>query len=534
MGVGPVTKFRLRNSLSVVALVCAAAVALAPLNGLAQSPPAAAPAQSPAPAAQPAPDATAQQPQADQFTQAELRKLLAPIALYPDALLAQVLPASAYPIQIVQLQRWLDKNKAAVEKNDFSKIDAQSWDPAVKALARFPTVVKKMNDDLDWTTDLGDAVVNQPKDVADAIQYLRAQAEKAGALKSTPQQTVTRTKDSGREFIVIEPTDPGVVFVPTYDPAVVFDPGLAIATGLLTFGTGIAVASMWNRNYWNWGTGVIFPPVWPGYPGWRPPYPGWRPGVPPPPPPPGGWPGDRPGIGDRPGDRPGIGNRPGDRPGIGNRPGDRPGIGGGPGDRPSLPGGGNIGNDLKPWRPGGDYRPGLGSKPGIGERPTTRPAPGPGGGATTLPGGGAARPSPLPGGGPTTRPGGGAARPAPLPGANARPAPAPGGASRPATRPAPQPNRPAARPQGPRPPSGSAMSGIGMGPGNQMFSNRGAASRGQMGPPGGMRPGGGMGPRPGGMGPRPGGGMRPGGGGMGPRPGGGGGGAMRGGGGRRR
>ena len=106
------------------------------------------------------------QPQKQQFTRAELEKLLASIALYPDPLLAQMLAASAYPVQIVQAQRWLDKNKSLVAKNDYSAIDNQNWDPAVKALARFPDVIKMMSADLDWTTDLGDAEVNQPQDVA--------------------------------------------------------------------------------------------------------------------------------------------------------------------------------------------------------------------------------------------------------------------------------------------------------------------------------------------------------------------------------
>ena len=131
---------------------------------------------------------------AETFSRAELEKLLAPIALYPDPLLAQLLPASAYPVQIVQAQRWLDKNKAAVANNDYSGIDNQNWDPAVKALARFPDVIKKMSADLDWTTDLGDAEVNQPQDVADVIQELRAKAQQNDTLKTTAQQTVTTTQ----------------------------------------------------------------------------------------------------------------------------------------------------------------------------------------------------------------------------------------------------------------------------------------------------------------------------------------------------
>ena len=117
------------------------------------------------------------------------------LAQYPDApLLAQLLPASAYPLDIVQAQRWLDKNKAAVAKQVFSGGDAQDWDPSVKALLRFPDVVRKLSDDLDWTNSLGDAIVNQPQDVANVIQELRAKAQNAGALKTTKTRVVTTPK----------------------------------------------------------------------------------------------------------------------------------------------------------------------------------------------------------------------------------------------------------------------------------------------------------------------------------------------------
>ncbi len=250
------------------------------------------------------------------FTRAELEKLLAPIALYPDALLAQLLAASAYPIQIVEAQRWLDKNKAAVAKNDFSWIDSRNWDPAVKALARFPTVIKTMSDDLDWTTDLGDAEVNQPEDVADVIQELRAKAEKAGALKATPQQTVSSVFVDDRSYITIEPVEPSIVYVPIYEPAAVYEPTVIVAP-LVTFGAAIVVAAPRNRHCWDWRTGAIYPPVWAGYPGWRPPYPGRRPG--------------QPFL---------LGGRP-----LGENI--------------------NVGNTLKPWRPGADYRPPLGSGVGV-------------------------------------------------------------------------------------------------------------------------------------------------------------------------
>src|SRR4029077_13661871 len=184
--------------------------------------PAATPAEKTAPAATPSEGEAEQSPENSAFTREELEKLLAPIALYPDPLLAQMLPASAYPVQIVQAQRWLDKNKALVAKNDYSGIDNQNWDPAVKALARFPGVIKLMSADLDWTTDLGDAEVNQPQDVAEVIQDLRAKAEAAGTLKTTDQQTVERVEASvppgagapqstapqaAASYISIQPTD---------------------------------------------------------------------------------------------------------------------------------------------------------------------------------------------------------------------------------------------------------------------------------------------------------------------------------------
>jgi len=402
----------------------------------------------------------------DKFTQAELEKLLAPIALYPDALLAQVLPASAYPLQIVQAQRWLDKNKAAAANSDFSGADAQTWDPSVKALLRFPTVIRKLSDDLDWTTDLGDAIVNQPQDVADVIQLLRLKAEKAGTLKTTKEQKVTKQREGDREVVVIEPADPSLVYVPVYNPMSVYDPlAGAMAAGLLTFGTAIAVGSLWNNNYWNWSSGAIYPPVWPGYSSWRPPYPGWRPGQ----------------------SITGGGNI-----NIGN----------------NINVGNNIGNNLKPWRPDpGHYRPGLGSHPGIGGS-----RPGMGGNRPGL-GGGESRPS-IPEG---LRPGGGN-RPT-IPGG---PRPGAGGAiaNRPPTNfpqtQKPSINRPVASNPAVRPrpnvrPPNSALGGINFGAGAQALGNRGAVSR--IGAAGPARPGGGGGIRPGGGGFQGGGGAVRGGGG---------------------
>jgi hypothetical protein len=517
------------------ALAVAIALAADPSLAEAQQNPAPATAPAPGPAAAPAP-AEAEQPPANSFfTREELEKLLAPIALYPDPLLAQLLPASAYPVQIVQAHRWLEKNQALVANNDYSGIDNQDWDPAVKALARFPEVIKKMSDDLDWTTDLGDAEVNQPQDVAEVIQALRAKAQAAGTLKTTDQQTVETVEalappeagapqgatapQAEASYIAIQPTDPSTVYVPTYDPVAVYQPYTGIAP-LLGFGAGIAVGALWNNNYWNWRTGAIYPPTWAGYPGWR----GnvntgnvnvgnnvnignntrpWRPNS-----------NYRPGMGSKPGigaNRPGGVGRPGRPGGVGGvggvggpgRPGGVGGVGG-----PGRPGG--VGGVGGPGRPGGPGGVGGAGRPG-----------GPGGvGGAGRPGGpggvgGAGRPGGPGGVGGAGRPGGGRQA-----------------ANRPTTRPAGRPGggRPAGRPSMSRPGS-SAMGGMRMGGANAAFANRGAMSRGGMhGGFGGGRPGGFGGARGGGFG----GGGRGGGFGGGGRGGGfGGGGARRGGGGRR-
>jgi hypothetical protein len=260
-----------KRGYGLFALTVVMAFALDPLLAEAQQNPApaatsapAVPAKTPEAAPTPSP-AEAEPPPANSFfTREELEKLLAPIALYPDPLLAQMLPASAYPVQIVQAQRWLDKNQALVAKNDYSGIDNQDWDPAVKALARFPNVIKMMNADLDWTTDLGDAAVNQPQDVAEVIQALRQKAEAAGNLKTTDQQTVETVEalappeagapegagaaQPAASYITIQPTDPSTVYVPTYDSTAVYEPYTGIAP-LLGFGAGIAVGALWNNNY---------------------------------------------------------------------------------------------------------------------------------------------------------------------------------------------------------------------------------------------------------------------------------------------
>lgn len=216
------------------------------------------------------------QNESDKLSRQEIEKLVAPVALYSDALLAQVLAASAYPVEIVEAARWVERNKEQIDKSDYSGLDSQKWDASVKAIARFPTVLKKMSEELAWTSDLGAAYLEQPTDVADVIQDLRARAEKTGVLKDTPQQRVVRRRQADRDVIIVEPVVPTAIYVPVYDPLVVFGPVIdpALALGLVTFGSAIVLGAYAMHDYWNWPAGLVYPPYWPGYPHWRP---GWRP-----------------------------------------------------------------------------------------------------------------------------------------------------------------------------------------------------------------------------------------------------------------
>jgi hypothetical protein len=182
---------------------------------------------------------------------ADLEKLVGPIALYPDPLIATILPASVYPLEIVQAARFV------ADTNNLAKLDEQPWDDNVKALARVPEAIKKLNDDLPWTIQLGEAFLAQDKDVMDAIQALRLKAEKAGTLRTTDQQivvvtnTVVETAVQQEVLIVtntvvqIVPSNPEVIYVPVYNPAVVYYPPPAYVYNpydpLITFGAGIAV-----------------------------------------------------------------------------------------------------------------------------------------------------------------------------------------------------------------------------------------------------------------------------------------------------
>ena len=184
-----------------------------------QAPP---PAQDDQQAAPPAQDATGQAPAAapayTQQTPEQLQQLVAPIALYPDSLVAQILAASTFPEQVVEADRWLQANPGLKDDALAQAVDQKTWDPSVKALTAFPSVLGNMDKNLSWTSSLGDAYYNQQQDVMDAVQVMRQKAQVAGNLKSTDQQTVT-SQDS---TIQIQPASPDVVYVPAYDPWLVY------------------------------------------------------------------------------------------------------------------------------------------------------------------------------------------------------------------------------------------------------------------------------------------------------------------------
>jgi hypothetical protein len=193
-------------------------------------------------------------------SQKELEQLAAPIALYPDALIAQILAGATYPTQVVEADRWVKQNSSLKGEQLAAAIDKQPWDPSIKGLAQFPSVLSNMSTNLSWTSSLGDAYYNVPNDVMAAIQTLREEAKKAGHLESTPQQTVT----TQGQTIIIDPANPEVVYVPTYSPATVYGapmpayPGYSgwdvAAASAISFGVGMAMGAAWGHGYgWGWG-----------------------------------------------------------------------------------------------------------------------------------------------------------------------------------------------------------------------------------------------------------------------------------------
>src|SRR5467141_1157228 len=165
-----------------------------------------------APAADQAPG-TVQGEAVARQTPDQLQQLVAPIALYPDALVAQILAASAFPTEIVEADRWVQQHSDLKGQQLAQAVDQQSWDPSIKAIAQFPSVLASMDKNLSWASSLGDAYVNQQQAVLDAVQTIRKRAQQAGNLKSTPQENVT----AQGQTVVIQPANPEVVYVPAYD-----------------------------------------------------------------------------------------------------------------------------------------------------------------------------------------------------------------------------------------------------------------------------------------------------------------------------
>ena len=220
-------------------------------------------AQAPPPeqATEQAPPSNGQAPPYTQQTPEQLQQLVAPIALYPDSLVAQILAASTFPEQVVEADRWVQAHPDLKGDALAQAVDQQPWDPSVKALTAFPSVLGNMDKNLSWTSSLGDAYYNQQQDVTDAVQVMRQRAQAAGDLKTTPQQVVTAQGST----IVIEPANPDVVYVPAYDPWIVYGdpllpwpgwydyPGIWYGGPYLSFGFGFPIGFFGGFG-WGWGS----------------------------------------------------------------------------------------------------------------------------------------------------------------------------------------------------------------------------------------------------------------------------------------
>jgi Protein of unknown function (DUF3300) len=211
--------------------------------------------------------AAAPQEQAAKIPPDQLDSLVAPIALYPDPMLAQTLAASTYPLELIQLQQWLAKNPGLKDKALADAVAKQPWDPSIQSLAGLPEVVKRLADDIQWTTDLGNAFLAQQSDVMDAVQRMRKKAQDTGNLKSTEQQKVETKVIESKSVIVVEQANPQVVYVPSYDPVIVYGPpiypyppiyyppaGYYAAGIAISFGVGMMMGAFWSGG-WGWGCG---------------------------------------------------------------------------------------------------------------------------------------------------------------------------------------------------------------------------------------------------------------------------------------
>jgi hypothetical protein len=472
--------------------------------------PSSAPAQpSVAPTAAPPPPAADEEPgpPPGAATAEQLQELVSPIALYPDPLVAQILAGSTYPTQVVEADRWLKQNPNLSGDQLAAQVNQQPWDPSIKSLTQFPSVLQTMNDSLGWTSALGEAYYNQPADVMNAIQVMRNRAMAAGTLKSTAQQNVQvqpapaavegQPPPSVQQTVIIQPAQPNTVYVPQYNPTSSYGAPVAapagysgsdlLLTGVLSFGAGILLGSLINDGHNNWNCGwyggggstvkynnnvyVTNNNVYPGRPpGYRPPNGGYpNPGYPGGPKP---YPDNRPPYN-------GGGNKP-PYNGGGNRPPYNGGGGAGrPGNPTTLPA--TRPYDPKKARPYDKNNPNF-EKPNF-PKPGTLPN-NPGGGNQNKKGELKNRPGQQP-----AKPGGGnlpAAKPA----------------ERPATKPANRANDPARGYAKDRSSSGGrdgALGGYEPGGNTRQASNRGQSSlKGNNGGGGGRGNGGGGGNRGGG------------------------------------
>ena len=215
----------------------------------------------------PAQQADSAQEQPAKLPPEQLDSLVAPIALYPDPLLSQSLVASTYPLEIIQLQQWLTQNGNLKGKALTEAAMKQDWDPSVQGMAVLPDVVKQLAQNIKWTTDLGNAFLAQQSEVMDAVQRMRAKAKDKGNLTSTEQQKVETKVVESKQVIVIEPSSPDVVYVPSYDPTVIYGPpvyayppiayppaGYYAAGAAISFGIGMMVGAAWGGG-WGYNAG---------------------------------------------------------------------------------------------------------------------------------------------------------------------------------------------------------------------------------------------------------------------------------------
>jgi len=236
---------------ALVAPIALSDVLPAPAQGPQDQPQSQPPEQPPPQPQQQSPQQPQQQPEQQRLTQQQIQQLVAPIALYPDALLAQVLAASTYPLEVTMAARWAEKNQNLKGPALEEAMQKEPWDPSVKGLTSVPQVLAMMNEKLDWTSQLGEAFLAQPDDVQNAIQALRRQAQSTGNLKSSKEQKVTKVPAPASsayagppEYVMIEPVEPDYVYVPVYDPVLVYGPGY--------WGPGYA-PFFWHPPWWTVG-----------------------------------------------------------------------------------------------------------------------------------------------------------------------------------------------------------------------------------------------------------------------------------------